>query len=155
MTALPCNLRISDQAYEGLCEHAKAYGYIQGQLTAKGVGGFLDALAHGAYKDTRPEDVREAASGVRIKRSHQLTTQINVAWLWSLEYTKQRYRISLEPNSIAFYINLADQFGIAPYLSTLTRISAVFEAIGISWLTPLNWPPIVEPRWRTRKEVNF
>jgi hypothetical protein len=155
MTALPCNLRISEQAYSSLVEHAKAYGYIQGELTAKGVGRFLDALAVGNFTDTRPTDVQEAAAGVRIRKSIQLTTQINVAWIWSLEYPKQRYRVSLEPSSIGFYVALADAFKIAPYLSTLTRISTVFEAVGIGWLTPFTWPPIVEPRWRPSKGVDF
>jgi hypothetical protein len=155
MSALPCNLRISQEAYTALCEKAKAYGYIQGALTAKGVGRFLDALATSSFKDTRPEDVREAATGVKIRKSVQLTTQVSVAWLWSLEYSRLRYRISLDPQSIAIYVEIATQFQIAPYLSTLTRISAVFEAIGIGWLTPFTWPPVVDPHWHSPKNVTF
>ena len=155
MIALPCNLRLSIQAYSTLVLKAKAYGHVQGTLTAKGVGSFLDALAHGVFVDKRPKDVRDAAAGVRISRSTQLTTQASVPWIWSLEYPKQRYRISLLSESIGFYINIATTFTIAPYLSTLTRISAVFEAIGIEWLAPFTWPPVVDHRWRSSKNINL
>lgn len=153
--SLPCNLKMSTPAYTSLRDHAATYGFVQGTLTAKGVGHFLDALTTTTFQDTRPIDVRDAATGVRIKKSTTLTTQVNIAWIWSLEYPRQRYRISLLPTSIEFYINLANAFTIAPYLSTLSRLSAVFEAIGIAWLTPFVWPSKQRQRYRVPTELDF
>jgi len=130
-TPIPYNIKLSAPAHTALCDKARAAGYIS-KTTNKGLGQYIDSL-QGPWLDTREPEL-QALHGPE-------------AWLWSLEYPRRVYKISITPSAFRRLHMVAAEFGIGlRYTAPCSVVGAVLEAIGLGFLTPL-----MEPRKDLKK----
>jgi hypothetical protein len=140
-TPLQLNLKLSAPAHQGLCSLAREAGFIQSS-TNKGLGQYLDAVCYGPWHDSRDPQLQALPHGPQ-------------AWLWSLEYPRERYRIALTAEAFKTYLHVAARFGIGlRYTAPASIVGATLEAIGLQMLSTTS-DAFKAPLWRPAKEVQI
>lgn len=133
--AVSRTVHVSDEAYDTLMAHARAAGYINGDIRARGMSRYVAYLMTCDMQDVRPLDVRvQDAKLIRAGYTPE----------WRM-YSPRRPRIlQIAPvtlteasvHCVRLGIAYADRtlIGAPAYWNGLQCLSALLEAIGTEWV---------------------
>jgi hypothetical protein len=135
-------LYISDYAYAKLITLAQRQRYVPyGSSRVKGIGEFLEDIAHKEFVDTRPPLVRER---------HEQELRYNRAPVWLHNRRRRSRLIKLSDGAVARLFKIAFLVGIIreePFIiggpsrtNPLPSVAYVVESIGLGWITPDVYP---------------
>lgn len=130
-------VHLSPTAKRGLRLQAFRLGYVTSlsHRNFRGLSSYIDAIATCEFEDTRPSDVREL---------HQAMLSSNYFPYWSAEEYRPQTRLKLRDFTLvklyAFGItnDIINPRRVVVNPPVVSVIGYVLEAIGISWLTPVN-----------------
>lgn len=147
-------LYLSDDAVAFLKRQAKDYSYISRHAhnNSRGFGDYIVALASCKFIDTRPYDVKQM--DMPLLESGELPE-------WSLSLQRKPVLVKVTDDAVAKLRETALHFGITNKLRAdsadlkYSPVSAMLEAVGIGWLSPVDMPVCTHPpkgRARYKKE---
>lgn len=135
---------LSDEAYEYLCEQAEVYQYISSARNRhkSGFSDYIAALSRCKFQDTRTQDIRDSDLP-RLESGHlpywNTDTPRKARFIAMTNDTQERLRTVALDIGIT-NVNRPDSVDIPR-----SPISAMLEAVGIKWLTPVSMIPNPHP----------